>query len=508
MKPMKKMMRVYITTDVHGTLKTSSYSDFSDKKQGLGRYLSAIQKARQNGDILVLDNGDILQGSPLLTYFQKEERKPHLMAQALNLIGVDFFNIGNHDFNYGKTILNQFLKDLNAPCLTSNITLNSVPLGQSQVITRQGLRIALIGACTDYIPHWEKPSHIAGMTFLDPIESVKSEVQRLRPQADLVIVMYHGGLERDPLSGLPTEPLTGENVGYALTQIPGIDLLVTGHQHRSIITTINGTLVTQCAFNAQEFAEVDITFDETLTLEGRLIKMKEFEEDPAMTKLIQPYEDQTQVWLDQTVGQLSGYDFMIRVPFKARLHKHPLVSLINQVQLETSGAQLSGVSLFNDPAGFKPEVTTRDIVSTYVYPNTLIVKQINGLQLKAYLEKCAEYFTLDHDRIIVNPEYDAPKAQHFNYDMVDGIFYTLKIGNPVGQRVIELTYEDKPILPDDVFSLVINNYRANGGGNFNMIVECPTLSEINLDMTDILSAYFESHPKVILNHQNNIVIIK
>jgi len=301
--------------------------------------------------------------------------------------------------------------------------------------------------------------------------------------------------------------LTGENVGYALAKIEGIDLLVTGHQHRSIITTLNGTLVTQCAFNAQEFAQVDVHYDKTLTLEGRLIKMKDFEEDPEMIALIKPFEDQTQTWLDQTVGHLNTYDFVIRDPFEARLHKHPLVSLINQVQLETSGAQLSGVSLFNDPTGFKPEVTTRDIVSTYVYPNTLIVKQINGIRLKAYLEKCAEYFTLDHGLIKVNPEYDAPKAQHFNYDMVDGIRYTLKIGNPIGQRVIELTYQDRPVQDDDVFSLVINNYRANGGGNFNMIVECPTLSEINADMTDILSAYFESHPTVVLNHQNNILII-
>lgn len=507
MKPMKKMMRVFITTDVHGTLKSSSYSDFSDKQQGLGRYLTAIKEAREKGDILVLDNGDILQGSPLLTYFQKQVRQPHLMAQALNLIEVDFFNLGNHDFNYGLEILTQFLGDLKAPCLTSNIALNSIPLGQSKLITKNGLKIALIGACTDYIPHWEKPSNLTGISFIDPIAQVNAEVLRLRPQVDVVIVMYHGGLERDPLSGLPTEPLTGENVGYALTQIPGVDLLVTGHQHRSIITTINGTLVTQCAFNAQEYAQVDITVDPSLTMDAKLIRMKDHAEDPDMMALIQPFEDQTQIWLDQTVGHLSGYDFQIKDPFEARLHKHPLVSLINQVQLETSGAQLSGVSLFNDPTGFKPNVTTRDIVSTYVYPNTLIVKQINGKQLRTYLEKCAEYFTLDQGLIKVNPEYDAPKAQHFNYDMVDGIRYTLKIGNPIGQRVIELSYNDKPVLPEDLFSLVINNYRANGGGNFNMIVECPTLSEINTDMTDILSAYFESHPDVKLNHQNNIVII-
>lgn len=504
---MKKLLKIYITTDVHATLQTHSYADGSEQHRGLARYASALKAQRQHNTVLALDNGDILQGSPLMTYFQKEVRAPHLLAEALNLIGIDYFNLGNHDFNYGKPILKQFLHDLNAPCLTSNITLDGVPFGQSQILVWEGHSIGLIGVCTDYIPHWERPQHIEGMTFSDPIQIAKQELARLRPQVELMIVMYHGGLERDPQNGEPTEKLTGENVGYALAQLEGIDLLVTGHQHRSIITTINKTLITQCAFNASEFAQVDVQFDSPLTLQAQLIKMKDFPQDQAFLALIQEWEAQTQRWLDQPVGQLQGHDYRIHDPFEARLHKHPLVSLINQIQLEASGAQLSGVSLFNDPVGFNASVTTRDLVSTYVYPNTLVVKQISGAQLKLYLEKCAEYFIVENGLVKVNPEYDSPKAQHFNYDMVDGINYTMKIANPVGQRVIELIYQNKPVLPDDSFSLVINNYRANGGGNFDMIVSCPTLSEINQDMTDIMASYFEAHPSLSPSHQNNIVII-
>lgn len=507
MKTMKKTLNLYITTDVHGTLQTSSYSDHSDKFQGLARYASALKDARKTKDVLALDNGDILQGSPLLTYFQKTLRKPHLLAETMNLVGIDYFNLGNHDFNYGVPILNQFLQDLNAPCLTSNILQNGTPYGKSVLIDWQNHHIALIGCCTDYIPHWEKPSNIEGMIFLDPIAIITQEVSRLRSQADVVIVMYHGGFERDPLTGQPTEPFTGENVGYALAQIPGIDLLITGHQHRSIITTIKSTLVTQCAYNAQEFARVELSFDPALTLKADLVKMKEFPQDQAVLDLIQPWQDQTEAWLDQPITVLKDYDFRIHDAFDARLHKHPLVSLINKIQLDTSGAQLSGTSLFNDPAGFNANVTTRDIVSTYVYPNTLVVKQINGIKLNAYLEKCAEYFVIVNGEIRVNPEYDSPKSQHFNYDMVDGIDYTLKISNPVGQRVINLTFQNKPVCDDDLFSLVINNYRSSGGGNFDMIVSCPTLSEINRDMTDIMSVYLESHPDLKLAHQNNIKVI-
>jgi 2',3'-cyclic-nucleotide 2'-phosphodiesterase/3'-nucleotidase len=283
---------------------------------------------------------------------------------------------------------------------------------------------------------------------------------------------------------------------------------VTGHQHRSIIANINQTAVTQCAYNAQEFALVDLCLDEAhKDIQAKLVSLKDFPEDQSMLSLIKDINDETQVWLDQVVGDLKGHNYLIYDPFEARLHKHPLVSLLNTIQMEVSGAQLSGISLFNNPTGFKPTVTTRDIVSTYVYPNTLVVKEITGERLKAYLEKCAEYFIVQEGEIKVNPEYDSPKAQHFNYDMVDGIEYTLKISQPIGQRVTQLTRHGRAISLDEKFSLVINNYRANGGGNFQMIVDCPTLSEITMDMTEIIAAYFESHPNLSPNHQDNISVI-
>lgn len=506
---MKKTLTICITTDVHGTLQALSYADASLKPQGLSRYLTAVKLLKANEEVLILDNGDILQGSPIMTYFQKKLRIPHIMAQALNLIGVDYFNLGNHDFNYGKPILHQFLNDLKAPCITQNIVEQGIPFGQSQIFTTQnGLKIGLIGVCTDYIPHWERPNHIEVMTFLDPIKVVEDTVTHLKASVDFIVVMYHGGLERDLETGQATEALTGENVGYALAQIQDIDVLVTGHQHRSIITKFNQTTITQCAYNAQEFALVDLTLnDQHKDIQAKLVSLKEFPEDPTMLDLIKETNDKTQIWLDQVVGRLNGHDYLIKDPFEARLHKHPLVSLINTIQSEASGAQLSGVSLFNNPTGFKPTVTYRDIVSTYVYPNTLVVKEINGAQLKAYLEKCAEYFIVQDGIIKVNPEYDTPKAQHFNYDMIDGIEYTLKISQPIGQRVTQLTKLGKPILAHERFSLVINNYRANGGGNFEMIVACPTLSEITMDMTDIIAAYFESHPNLTPNHQDNISVI-
>ena len=158
---MKKLLKIYITTDVHATLQTLSYADGSDRFQGLARYASALKDERKHYDVLALDNGDILQGSPLVDLLSKKNTECLICWQkTMNLIGIDYFNLGNHDFNYGKPILNQFLHDLKAPCLTSNITLNGSPFGRSQIISWENHKIGLIGVCTDYIPHWGKtPTH-------------------------------------------------------------------------------------------------------------------------------------------------------------------------------------------------------------------------------------------------------------------------------------------------------------------------------------------------------------
>ena len=98
-----------------------------------------------------------------------------------------------------------------------------------------------MGLTTQYIPHWEKPETLAGITFKSIVETAKEYVPLLRKQADLVIVSYHGGFEKDLLTGEDTEALTGENEGYELLQqVEGIDALFTGHQHRKIAETVHG----------------------------------------------------------------------------------------------------------------------------------------------------------------------------------------------------------------------------------------------------------------------------
>ena len=403
-----RKIKLLSTTDIHGTLSTYSYLDQTIKPQGLSRFSNAVKKNRELFECIIVDNGDSLQGSPLMTYAHRAKTKPNPLALVLNQIKLDYYNLGNHDFNYGEDILLNYIDDLDAQCLTSNVLLNNKPIGETRIHTTQdGFKIALIGLCTDYIPHWEKPEHIKNFKFLSPIETLRNELNKL-PKVDYTIVYYHGGLEKDPITGVPTEVLTGENVGFEMTLIPGFDLLITGHQHRSIASQINQVPVMQCSLNATEYMEAIIDI-QTKSCEFKLISMSEYDYDQNIELLIKPFDDETQIWLDQKLGRVEGHDLLIKDPFDARVHKHPYVSFINTIQKQVTQADICGTALFNQAIGLGNEISYRDLVNNYVYPNSLIIKEMDGKTLKLYLEQCADYFTVIDNKISVNPMFDEPK---------------------------------------------------------------------------------------------------
>ena len=506
-----KHLKLIVTTDIHGTIYPTNYTSFDNVQgYGLSRISTAIKQIRQeDAHVLLLDNGDSFQGTPLLTYALKF--KPELlnpMAQAFNSLNYDYINLGNHDFNYGEDQLLKFINDTDAQLLTSNVIHNGTPIGSTQIITVEGKKIALIGVLTHYIPNWEQPDNIVNFDFKDAYTTMDKEVQRVQNDVDLVIGMYHGGLEQDPITGEPTERLTGENQGYKMTSIEGLDILITGHQHRSLVETINSVIVSQSTLKGEEFIIIDIDLG-TKAIDAVLHSSAHLEPDTEFLAQFATLQKETQAWLDEPIGFLKDGPVLIDDEFDARLNKHPLVSLINQVQMDRTKTQLASSAIFNGVVGFNQNITMRDLVTTYLYPNTAVVKKLTGKQLREMLEFSANYFTLDEEgNITYSPEFDVPKPQHYNYDMVDGIDYTIKVSNPRGSRIVELSYEGNPVKDDDTFTLAVNNYRAMGGGNYTMVAQAETLQEIQEDMQDTLMQYLLDNPEVTINHKDNIKVIK
>lgn len=506
-----KKIKILATTDLHGYITPFNYSDRKMGPVGLSK-LGPIIKRERNENTILVDAGDNLQGSPLMYFHQNNHgEKITPIVEAMNAYHYDYYAIGNHDLNFGQDQLRTHLSQMNATCLTGNLSLDGKALSPKYRIHtfNNGIKVALIGVLTDYIHHWEKPENLVGIEVKDVFEFVKDAVKSVKENetVDAVVVVYHGGLEKDWNTGEETEDLTGENVGYKICdEIEGIDLLITGHQHRSFVCKIKNTVVTQTMCNGRELACIEID-PINKSVEAKIIAGTD-EYDHELVDMFKEEEEETQNWLDTPLGCFKDGDCLVQDQFEGRLHKHPAITFLNDVQFWKTKAQLSSQALFNDVAGFAHDITMRDLVSTYMFPNTLVVKEVTGKVLKEFLEKCAEYFDYKEGQICVNKRFYDPKPMHYNYDMVDGIDYTIHASYPIGQRVSDITYQGKPVQDDDLFSLALSNYRAAGGGDFDMIRPCKVLQDIQEDVVDIIRDYILEKKVVEINHRENIKVVK
>lgn len=493
------------TSDVHGNIYPINYINNAPKEVGLGKLATLVRRERQRcPNVLLVDNGDMIQGTPLLYYFARFDRKrPNPMVVLNNRLGCDAAVFGNHDFNFGQPVLQAAVHDSKFPWLAANIvdaTTHEPYYGKPYVIRTfsGGPRVAVLGLVTKYIPVWEKPEHIRGMRFEDPVAAAKRWVPWLRQEkkADVVVVSYHGGFERDLGDNHQTETPTGENQGSQLCrEVGGIDVLLSGHQHRQIAgRQINGVTIVQPGANGSFLGKVTLDLEPDggrWTIAGKrseLVSVKSVPADKELLKLADAYEKDVQEWLDQPLGRIEG-DMAVRDPLAVRMHDHPLIEFINRLQMKTAGVDISETALFNNDApGLPPDVSMRDIVANYVYPNSLKVIRISGADMKAALERSASYFTLDQNRRIgVSPSFTTPKPQHYNYDMWEGIDYVIDLSRPVGSRIVRLDYHGEPVRADGQYDVVMNNYRAGGGGDYPMFRGKPVIKDIPVDVTEIIA---------------------
>lgn len=501
-------IRILYTSDVHGKICPYSYADGSQAMHGFARLKTLIGSLRDENTIL-LDNGDVLEGSPLTFYHYRNHKDAVCpVTRAMKSIGYDYINIGNHDFNFGLNALDVHIRGTGAVCLTSNVIVNGTPLSEAYVVREiAGKRIAFFGVTTQHVPHWEAPENILGVTFPDAFSTAWDTVNLIRKTqaADYIVCLYHGGLECDPETGEETETLTGENEGYKmLKEIDGLDVLLLGHQHREYCGTLFDTVYTQPGADGRFLACIDIDAG-TGAIDARLIPA-DAEPDEAILRDVRPTEDAVQKWLDTPLGR-TKVDLRIMDEFDARLHKSQVATFLNRVQMDATGAELSASAIFLHATGFEEEITMRQLVATYVFPNTLVVKRVTGKTLREFLERAARFWDVKNGELIVSASHDYPTPQHYNYDMVDGIDYTIKAGNPEGERIVALSKNGITIEDADVFTMAVNNYRAAGGGEYGMIAEAETVLEIQTSMVDLIADYIMKHPVIEFTPVHNIKVI-
>ena len=506
---MNKKITILATSDLHGYVYPYNYANGKSANYGLARLKTLIDQIKDENTILI-DNGDTIEGSPF-TFFHYSNNPDEInpFSLAMREFGYDYTNLGNHDFNYGEDALFRHLNTVGGKCLTANVLYKGKPVGPDYDVKEiLGKKLAFFGLCTHFVPTWEDANNIANFEFLDCFKEAERIVKKIKDEVnpDYIICTYHGGFETDPVTNKSINEDSGENQAYRMIkEIDGIDIMIAGHQHSTSCGTFMGCAYCQPAFNASLLGcfKIDIETDQ---ITPELIEVNT-EPDSHIMQMCQKHEDKVQKWLDTTLGH-TNKDLRIHNEVTDRLFKSQLATFINRVQFELTGADLSATAIFLRAKGFYQDITMRDVVSTYFFPNTLFIKKINGKALKDYLETNARFWSIKDDKIIIDPLYDFPTPQHHNYDMVDGIEYTIKVSNPVGSRIISLTRNGKDIKDGDEFTIVLNNYRAVGGGGFDMIKNAHTIKEIQRSAVEVIAEYIKKHHLIDFDDVCNIKVIK
>ncbi len=510
------------TTDMHGRVFPIDYYTNKYDNVGITKVATLIKEARQGDpDLLLVDSGDTIQGTPLEYFHNKRNNTPpDPMMLAMNALHYDSMTFGNHEYNFGLKVLEKARSEAKFPWLSAN-TYNkgtSTTHYQPYIVKEvEGVRIGVLGLTTPGIPNWENVPNYAGLEFKETVSEAKKWVPILRDKekVDIVVIAMHMGIEEDLRTG-QTNPsqVPNENAAIAIArQVPGVDVILMGHTHRDVPSlVINSVLLTQANRWASHVARVDLYLEKgeaarwhVVAKSARTIPVTEKTAvDLEIAQLGQPYDKETQDWLGRTIGEspeeITSQD--------CRFRDTGVIDLIQRVQLEAGNADVSMAACFNPQARIpKGAVTVRDIAGLYEYENTLVTLELTGQQLKDALEHSARYFR-EYQPGKSLAELVDQRIPGYNFDMAAGVTYELNLTKPFGQRIENLKFKGQPLHPTQKLRVVTNNYRVNGGGGFTMYKDAPVVYRSSAEVRELIIDWVEQHKTVPTQTDNNWRIVQ
>ncbi|MEV6053899.1 5'-nucleotidase C-terminal domain-containing protein [Streptomyces sp. NPDC052107] len=528
------------TTDLHSHVfdwdyyKDAAYTDKAGNSVGVARVATLIKQQREakgEDHVLLVDAGDIIQGTSLAYYFARVDpitgtdgkRGPkHPMAVAMNHMRYDAAALGNHEFNYGIEVLRKFESQCRFPLLGANAldakTLR--PAFAPYTVKRicvpgaPDIKVGILGLTNPGIALWDKDNVSGKMVFPGLVEQAKKYVPRLRALGcDVVFLTDHSGLDGSSSYG-DELPYVENASNLVAEQVPGIDAILVGHTHVEVPSyTVK---------NAETGEEVLLSepycwgyrlsvFDFELELhhgqwkvtskKAQTLNPNTVDEDPEIKKLLEADHELVVKYVNTAVGtctqDLSAAESCWKdVPIMDFIHKVQMDTV--KTGLSTADAALPLISVaapFSRTADIpQGNVTIKDIAGLYIYDNTLYGKKLTGAQLKDYLEYAAKYY----HQVPAGTKVDTATLTNANnfwdymYDTAAGVDYEIDIAQPEGSRIKNLTYNGAPVADDQVFVVAVNNYRANGGSGYPHIASAPiaygSTNEIRQLMIDYVTA--------------------
>ena len=489
-------LRVIETSDVHGSFFPYDFINRKPKAGTLARVSSYVNDLRKTykDNVILLENGDILQGQPTCYYYNYVNTQARNVASdVVNYMKYDAQAFGNHDVETGHAVYDKWIKELNCPVLGANIidTKTGEPYVKPYIIlNREGVKIAVLGMLTPAIPNWLTENLWSGLHFENMVTSARKWMKHIQEneKPDVVIGVFHSGKD----GGIVTPEYEEDASLRVAKEVPGFDMVLFGHDHtrcNETVTNVEGKPVVclDPANNALSVADAEIT----LTLkkkkvngkkqyvvtdkkvEGTLADVTKCPIDEDFMKAFEPQIAE----INQYVGKQIG-------TFKNTIHSRESFfgscafnDFILNLQLEITKADIA----FNAPLQFNSTINAgpvyvSDMFNLYKYENQLYVMRLTGEEIRKHLEMSYDLWvntmkSPDDHLLLLDTQTKGDQQRlgfknlSFNFDSAAGIDYEVDVTKPDGEKVKILRMSNgQPFDEKKWYNVAVNSYRGNGGG--------------------------------------------
>ena len=481
-------LRIVETSDVHGSFFPYDFITRKPKRGTLARVSTYVNKLRAElgENVILLDNGDILQGQPTCYYYNYiDTESTNVAADVINYMHYDAETFGNHDVETGHACYDKWIKEVNCPMLGANIidTKTGKPyVPPYTILNRQGVKIAIIGMITPAIPNWLTEDIWSGLRFDEMVSTARYWMDYLQKNEhpDVVVGLFHSGKE----GGIKTAEYEEDASIRVAQEVPGFDLVLFGHdhtRHNEVVTNVEGKPVT-CLDPANNAISVaDATIQLTLrkgkviskTVSGNIVDVVDEPLDEAFMEHFKPHMEKVSAFVNRQIGVFKN-TISTRDSY---FGNSAFNDFILNLQLQITGADIS----FNAPLSFdasikKGPVTVSDMFNLYKFENQLYVMRLTGEEIRKHLEMSYDLWmntmTSPDDHLLLLSESTYGDQQRlgfknfsFNFDSAAGIDYIVDVTKPDGQKVKILQMSNgEPFDEAKWYKVAVNSYRGNGGG--------------------------------------------
>lgn len=476
---------ILYTTDVHGHFFPYDFIASRPASGSISRAAAAVDSIRHalgRDRVVLLDNGDILQGQPTVYYYNFiDTASRHIVADIHQFMAYDAATIGNHDVETGHAVYDRVRAQSPIPLLGANVIDRSTGkpyLKPYEIIDRGGLRIAVIGLLTPAIPAWLPERLWSGLEFQPMMEAAEYWVDYVsrNEKPDFIIGLFHSGRDSSTTTAGYRE---NESLEIA-RRVPGFDAVLMGHDHQTFCETIAGpgghpVQVLNPANNANYLGMLSLAVSPSGDKEtsASLIDIADITPSASFLSHFDSQRQAVEKFVGEQISTIEA-DISTRPAF---FGPSAFMTLLHRLQMSISGADISmAAPLTFDGLIKKGPLTIADMFTLYKYENTLCTLRLTGREIKDYLEFSYNLWTdrlTDSQPHLIRFKSDNPSAADnrlfspaYNFDSAYGIDYTVDLTAPKGEKINITGFSSgRPFLLDSVYTVAINSYRAGGGGN-------------------------------------------